>query len=166
MAAGKRLGRLNGYYAGYMNYFSWQTAGCGLPIIIGKAILQLWALYHPGFVASDWQVFIVVLVLAWSNCLILLYANRHISTINLVFFALVFLGWIISFITLVAMAGMGGRKHASSSFVWKDWLNETGYSSNGLVFLTGMLNGAFAMSTPDAVSHLSEEVSRYEIHPA
>jgi amino acid transporter len=162
MAAGKRIGPLNGYFAGWMNYFSWQTAGCGLPIIIGKAILQAYTLYHPGFVASDWQVFIIVVVIAWTNCAVLLFANRHVSIINMVFFVVVFLGWIISFITLAVMAGTGGRKHATSSFVWKEWLNETGYTSNGLVFLTGMLNGAFAMSTPDAVSHLSEEVARYD----
>lgn len=48
--------------------------------------------------------------------------------------------------------------YASSSFVWADWSNQTGYSSNGFVFLAGMLNGAYAVGTPDCVSHLAEEI--------
>lgn len=49
-------------------------------------------------------------------------------------------------------------RHATSSFVWADWANQTGYSSNGFVFCAGMLNGAYAVGTPDCVSHLAEEI--------
>jgi choline transport protein len=51
-----------------------------------------------------------------------------------------------------------GNGYATSSFVWADWANETGYSSDGFVFLAGMLNGAYAVGTPDCVSHLAEEI--------
>lgn len=51
-----------------------------------------------------------------------------------------------------------GSGYASSSFVWADWSNQTGYTSNGFVFLAGMLNGAYAVGTPDCVSHLAEEI--------
>lgn len=51
-----------------------------------------------------------------------------------------------------------GTGHATHSFVWSDWVNDTGYSSNGFVFLAGMLNGAYAVGTPDCVSHLAEEI--------
>lgn len=62
-------------------------------------------------------------------------------------------------ITIVVCAVMPSRTgHASHSFVWKDWTNDTGYSSNGFVFLAGMLNGAYAVGTPDCVSHLAEEI--------
>lgn len=36
-----------------------------------------------------------------------------------------------------------------------------GQVSNGFVFCLGMLNGAFAVSTPDVVSHMAEEVPKY-----
>lgn len=51
-----------------------------------------------------------------------------------------------------------GTGHATHSFVWTDWANDTGYSSNAFVFLAGMLNGAYAVGTPDCVSHLAEEI--------
>ena len=41
--------------------------------------------------------------------------------------------------------------------VWTEWTADLGYP-NGFVFLAGMLNGAYAMGTPDATSHLAEEI--------
>jgi choline transport protein len=51
-----------------------------------------------------------------------------------------------------------GAGYASSSFVWAEWNNQTGYGSNGFVFLAGMLNGAYSVGTPDCVSHMAEEI--------
>jgi amino acid transporter len=65
------------------------------------------------------------------------------------------------FITILVCAIMphtNGSDYASSAFVWSEWSNQTGYSSNGFVFLAGMLNGAYAVGTPDCVSHLAEEI--------
>jgi choline transport protein len=59
---------------------------------------------------------------------------------------------------LVIMPSQTGKGYATNSFVWTEWNNETGYSSNGFVFLAGMLNGAFAIGTPDGCTHLAEEI--------
>jgi len=53
--------------------------------------------------------------------------------------------------------------HATNAFVWTEWQNSTGYARNGFVFVLGMLNGAFAVGTPDLVSHLAEEIPRYNV---
>lgn len=56
------------------------------------------------------------------------------------------------------MPGRGGRPpHATSAFVWTEWQADIGYP-NGFVFVAGMLNGAYAVGTPDAVAHLAEEI--------
>lgn len=51
-----------------------------------------------------------------------------------------------------------GVGYASNASVWGDFQNLTGWSSPGFVFLAGMLNGAFAIGTPDGVCHLAEEI--------
>lgn len=57
------------------------------------------------------------------------------------------------------MPGRGGRPdHATSAFVWKDWTADIGYP-DGFVFVAGMLNGAYAVGTPDCVTHLAEEIT-------
>jgi choline transport protein len=53
-----------------------------------------------------------------------------------------------------------GSGYADSAFVWGDWNNQTGYTSDGFVFLASMLNGAYAVGTPGCVSHLAEEIPR------
>lgn len=67
------------------------------------------------------------------------------------------------FVTILVCAVMphtSGSGYATSSFVWSEWSNQTGYTSDGFVFLAGMLNGAYAVGTPDCVSHLAEEIPR------
>jgi len=67
-------------------------------------------------------------------------------------------GVVITIVICAIMPHTSGSGYASSSFVWANWETQTGYSSNGFVFLTGMLNGAYAVGTPDCVSHLAEEI--------
>jgi choline transport protein len=56
------------------------------------------------------------------------------------------------------MPGRDGRPaHATTAFVWEDWQADIGYP-NGFVFVAGMLNGAYAVGTPDTVTHLAEEI--------
>ena len=59
------------------------------------------------------------------------------------------------------MPSTNGYGYASNSFVWTDFENLTGWSSNGLVFVMGILNGAYAIGTPCAATHLAEEVRRH-----
>jgi len=63
-------------------------------------------------------------------------------------------------VTIIVLAAVPD-KHASSSFVWKDWVNITGWG-NGVAFLTGVLNGAFTIGTVDAITHLAEELPEPE----
>jgi choline transport protein len=66
---------------------------------------------------------------------------------------LILVGGLITIIVVAAMP----KQHASSSFVWKEFDNQTGWSG-GVAFLTGVLNGAFTIGTPDAVTHMAEEL--------
>jgi hypothetical protein len=36
------------------------------------------------------------------------------------------------------------KVHATNEFVWRSFVNGTGWSNNGLVFIMGMLNGGKA----------------------
>ena len=61
----------------------------------------------------------------------------------------------------VAMPGLDGRPgHASSSFVWTDWTADIGYPA-GFTFVAGMLNGAYAVGTPDVSNDLL--LQRYKL---
>ena len=70
-------------------------------------------------------------------------------------------GVLISIIVCAVMPKSNGAPYASTYSIWSDWQNQTGYTSNGFVFMLGMLNGAFSVGTPDVVTHLAEEVPQY-----
>jgi amino acid transporter len=82
-----------------------------------------------------------------------MFFNRLIPKLQNLGLFLVLGGGIITIIVVAAMP----KTHASNSFVWKDWNNQTGWKS-GVAFLTGVLNGAFTIGTPDAITHLAEEL--------
>lgn len=54
-------------------------------------------------------------------------------------------GVLITIVVCATMPSTAGSGHATSAFVWTEWSNSTGWTSDGLVFLLGMLNGAFAV---------------------
>ena len=72
-------------------------------------------------------------------------------------------GLLITTIVCAIMPSRTGSGYASNDFVWRDWNNLTGYSSDGLTFLAGMLNGAFAVGAIDCVTHIAEEIPQYVI---
>lgn len=125
----------------------------------------MYALFHPAFETQRWHVFIAYLICIWGCCLVVLFANRALPRIEAVGGFLVLAGLFVTIIVCAVLPHTKGTGHASSKFVWRDWQNETGYSSNGFVFCLGMLNGAFAVGTPDLISHLAEEVPRYVLNP-
>jgi amino acid transporter len=120
----------------------------------------MYALFHPEFVILRWHVFVSYILITWITCIIVLYANRALPTIEAIGGFLVVAGVLITIIVCAIMPHAKGLPYATSDFVWREWQNETGYSSNGFVFCLRMLNGAFAVGTPDVISHLAEEVPK------
>lgn len=64
------------------------------------------------------------------------------------------MGWFIVMITVVACA----PSYQSSEFVFRTWINTTGWSNNGIAFITGLVNPLYALGGLDGVSHITEEM--------
>ncbi|KAF7869911.1 hypothetical protein EAF04_004695 [Stromatinia cepivora] len=153
---GPKYGRICGWFAGWWNTFAWICGAATMSSIASNIAVAMYGLYHPDYVPARWHIFIGYIVVTWISCSIVLFANRALPMINNIGLAFI-LGGV--FITVVVCAVMpSGKGHATHSFVWTDWVNDTGYSNNGFIFLAGMLNGAYAVGTPDCVSHLAEEI--------
>ncbi|GAB7353252.1 hypothetical protein MBLNU459_g3762t1 [Dothideomycetes sp. NU459] len=164
LTAGSKYSKFVGFLAGWWNFFAWIFGAGSTSAIIANQILAMYGLFHPEYVAQRWHVFIVYFILTWACCAVVLFANRALPTINTIGLFLIVGGCFISIIVCAIMPSTTGAGHATSSAVWKDWDNQTGYSSDGFVFLAGMLNGAFAVGTPDCVSHLAEEIPNPKVN--
>ncbi|KAL1304537.1 hypothetical protein AAFC00_003519 [Neodothiora populina] len=158
VTAGKKYARIVGFFAGWWNFFAWIFGSASMSSILANQILAMWGLYHPDYVAERWNVFIVYLILTWSCCACVLFANRALPWINNLGLFFILAGCLVSVLVCAIMPSSNGSGYATKDAVWKDWDNQTGYTSDGFVFLAGMLNGAYAIGTPDCVSHLAEEI--------
>ncbi|KAH8807716.1 amino acid/polyamine transporter I [Xylogone sp. PMI_703] len=155
---GGRYGRVIGFFAGWWNFLAWIFGCVGTAQIVGAQVVSMYALFHPGFVIQRWQVFVAYLICVWACCFIVLFANRALPTIETLGATLVVLGFLITVIVVAVMPHVKDLGYASTEFVWTEWVNDTGYGSDGFAFCLGLLNGAFAVGTPDVITHLAEEV--------
>jgi len=91
----------------------------------------------------------------WLGVALVIFANRVIPYTQNAGMFFVIVGGIITIIVIASMPQL----HASNQFVWGSFEenNLTGWSS-GVAFLLGVLNGAFTIGTPDAITHMAEEL--------
>ncbi|KAI9889102.1 MAG: hypothetical protein M1814_005826 [Vezdaea aestivalis] len=151
----KRYGKSFGLFAGYLNACGWLLSAASISSILANEAVAMYLLRHPTVEWHPYQVFIAYQLCNWTCCAIVCTCNRWLPLINQISFYITMLGLFISILTLALMPR--GR-HASSTDVWVTFSNNTGGWSNGLCFMTGLLNAAFAVGVPDCQSHLAEEV--------
>ncbi|MCJ1309396.1 hypothetical protein MMC25_003055 [Agyrium rufum] len=164
IVGGPKYGRIWGWYAGWWNFAAWIFGPTSISAIVGNCCVQMYAVTHPDFVPQKWHVFVCYLIVTWICCSVVLFANRALPAVNNLGLFLILVGLLITIIVCAVLPGKSGSGYASNDFVWREWSQGIGYSSNGFVFLMGMLNGAYAVGTPDCCSHLAEEIPRPEIN--
>ncbi|KAJ5811222.1 Amino acid/polyamine transporter I [Penicillium robsamsonii] len=152
-------GRAAGFFTGYLNACAWLLSASSMSSMLGNEAVAMYLLRHSDVTWQSWQVFIVFQLVNWTCCAIVCLGNRFIPMINRVALILSMTGL---FATVVVLAAMP-KTHASTSQVWTQYYNMTGGWSDGVCFIMGLLNAAFAVGVPDCISHLSEEVPRPQV---
>lgn len=150
---GPRFGRVLGFFTGSLNFFGWMFDLAAIANIEANIAVQLYAVFHPDLEIQPWHTYVAYILLTITCSTFCIFFNRLLPKLQHVGLFLVLGGGIITIIVVASMP----KQHASSAFVWKDWNNTTGWNS-GIAFLTGVLNGAFTVGTPDAITHMAEEL--------
>jgi choline transport protein len=150
---GPRLGRILGFFAGSINFFGWMFDLASIAQIAASVGVQMYAVFHPDLVIQPWQVYITYVMLTIVCVTFCIFYNHWIPKLQDVGLFLIVGGGLITIIVVSAMP----KQHASSASVWRDWENATGWGG-GVAFLTGVLNGAFTIGTPDSITHIAEEL--------
>ena len=153
MSPGAKQGRILGFFAGSLNFFGWLFDLASIVYVMSELVIQMYSIYHPNYVIQAWHIFITLLMITWICIAVTIYFNKYLPYLQQFGLFVVLVGGIVTIVVIAAMP----KQHASNSFVWSDWSNATGWGS-GVAFLAGVLNGAFTIGTPDAVTHMSEEV--------
>lgn len=156
LAAGPKWGRMAGFFAGWINFYGWMFGLASLVQVSANTAVQLYATFAEDYAPAAWHVYVAYLMVLWLSTSAVLFANRLVPYTQNIGLFLVLVGGLV---TVVVIAAMPSR-HASNHFVWNsfDENNVTGWGG-GVAFMTGVLNGAFAIGTPDSITHMSEEVT-------
>jgi len=48
--------------------------------------------------------------------------------------------------------------HQNSTFVFKTWINQTGWTNNVICFITGLVNPLYSLGGLDGITHITEEM--------
>ncbi|KAK6859746.1 Choline transporter [Apiospora arundinis] len=159
IAAGPRWGRMAGFFAGWINFYGWMFGLASLLQVTANIAVQMYAIYHRDtYEPAAWHVYVAYVLVLWLCAACVIFANRRaVPWTQHAGMVLVTVGGVVTIIVVAAMP----KHHASNRFVWDSFEenNLTGWPG-GVAFLLGVLNGAFTIGTPDAITHLSEELPR------
>jgi choline transport protein len=135
---GPRLGRILGFFTGFINFFGWMFDLASIAQIEASVCVQMYAVFHPDLVIQAWHTYVTYILLTIVCVAFCIFFNRLIPKLQDAGLFLIVGGGLITIIVVAAMP----KQHASTASVFKDWENGTGWSS-GVAFLTGVLNGAW-----------------------
>lgn len=164
VTAGPKYGRICSWFGGWWNSLAWIFGTSSVCLFGANAAVAMYSLYHPDYVPERWHIFFAFLGIAWFDNLLVMFGQRFLARVANASGMLCIAFLVITVMVCAIMPSQTGAGYATSSSVWAEFTNLTGYSSSGFVFLAGMLNGAYAIGTVDGVCHLCEEIPNPRIN--
>ncbi|KAK4579944.1 hypothetical protein LTR86_000145 [Recurvomyces mirabilis] len=157
VTAGK-YGKLVSFYAGWWNCLAWVFGAAVCSLASAEALIAMYSVYHPDYIPQRWQIFVAFVCVTWLDLSFILFGQRILARIATGMGATLLLLFLIVTLMCAIYPSTTGAGYASNAAVWSDFQNLTGWSNNGFVFIMGILNGAYAIGTPDGVCHMCEEI--------
>ncbi|KAJ5210177.1 Amino acid/polyamine transporter I [Penicillium cf. griseofulvum] len=152
--APKRYNSLLSFATGWCTVFGWIFTTASTNLIYATTTMALIALYHDDLVVLPWMTFVAYQILNLVTAGVVMFGNRLIPTLNK--FSLVYLqlAWFITMVVVAAKAPV----HNDSKFVFRTWINNTGWDNNVICFITGLVNPMYSLGGLDGISHITEEM--------
>lgn len=103
---------------------------------------------------KTWETFIIYQALNILTASMVLFGNRAIPALNRFSLFYLQIGWFVVLVTVVACA----PTYQSKDFVFRTFINNTGWDSNVICFITGLVNPLYALGGLDGITHITEEM--------
>ncbi|RSL60532.1 hypothetical protein CEP53_005422 [Fusarium sp. AF-6] len=151
--ASRRYSRSLSYLTGWIGWAGSLFTCASIALGVGGLIMGCIQMAHPSLVIKPWMNFVAYQVVH------LVYALFNISSTALpgvTFFTL----WtsIISFLVIILTVPCKADTHQSAKFVFSQFVNNTGWPSDGIAYIVGLINCNWAFNGLDCATHMAEEV--------
>ncbi|KAL9081083.1 MAG: hypothetical protein Q9157_000287 [Trypethelium eluteriae] len=151
-------------YANFASYltgwFAWAGSiftSASVALATGAALVGCYQLGHPDFTVKPWHVF-VAYQMANVFCF---FFNTYGSILPFIGHATLYCS-LVSFLVILITIPAAAPTHQHARFVFATFINNTGWSSNGVAFIVGLVNTNWAFACLDCATHLAEEVHQPE----
>ncbi|PSR82853.1 amino acid/polyamine transporter I [Coniella lustricola] len=155
----KRFARAISYCTGWINVAAWVCLTATGGLLGSQLILGVISLMHESYESKPWHQFLIYIAYTLAAFFINAFMNRLLPYFNKAALLWSLAGFVIISITVLAC---GSPNYQSGSFVFGGFINQSGWP-DGLSWLLGLLQGAFALTGFDATIHMIEEIPRPQI---
>ncbi|KAF4951023.1 hypothetical protein FGADI_7760 [Fusarium gaditjirri] len=149
-----RYSRVLSYCNGAATTLGWIFANAGTYVFSAQIWIAAMQIRFPEYHAQTYQVFLVCLALASFGVILNAWLSRWYPHFTKFMVWFINAGTIYILVTLLVRA----VSKTSAHDVFVKVVNESGWSSNGLVFLLNFLPGCVALACFDTAAHMAEEM--------
>ncbi|EFX05186.1 choline transporter [Grosmannia clavigera kw1407] len=142
------------FITGWLTVCGWIFTTASTNLIYAETLSALIAIFHPHLNIHVWQTFVIYQGLNLLTAAVVLWGNRAIPALNKFSLFYLQIGWLVVLITVVACA----PSYRDSAFVFRTWVNGTGWKNNAICFITGLVNPLYSLGGLDGVTHITEEM--------
>ncbi|KAB2574702.1 Amino acid/polyamine transporter I [Lasiodiplodia theobromae] len=142
------------FITGWWSCCGWIFTTASTNLVYAQNFMALIALYRSDLVIETWMTFVVYQVTNLATASIVLFGNKIIPALNK--FSLFYLqvAWFVLMVTVAACA----PRHNDATFVFRTWVNNTGWQNNVICFITGLVNPLYSLGGLDGITHITEEM--------
>jgi choline transport protein len=133
----------------------WWLASASVSNFVASMILAIVTLWYPDYEIQRWHQWLIYCGLVWLAIALNVFGSGLIPLFNQFLFFLAVLTLSATTITLLVCS----RNHyPSSSWVFSDTTNSTGWPSDGFAFILSISNAVYSFLGSDCGAHLCEEI--------
>ncbi|KAF9892114.1 hypothetical protein FE257_002520 [Aspergillus nanangensis] len=151
--APERFNRAWSYFCGAANIFSWITVSASVAIIVPQLVLGMAIFYNPSYQAETWHYFMLYQAASLVCTVYNIFLMKRTAWVQDIGFCLSISSFLVILVTSLARS----THKQSAEFVWTTFFNNTGWTSDGIVFLTGLVSPNYIYAGIDGAIHLAEE---------
>ncbi|KAI5951747.1 hypothetical protein KGF54_004822 [Candida jiufengensis] len=141
------------YATGWLAWSGSLFTSASVTVGASSAVVGMYMLYHPDKSVQTWHVFLTYELLNIAIMIFNVYEKPlpYLSKATLVCSISSFI------IIIIVVLAMHRGEFETAKFVFVEFNNQTGWSSDAIAFLTAMMNVNWGFSCLDSATHLAEE---------
>lgn len=139
------------YTTGWLNLCGWQATYIAATFLTGDLIQSLRSFTNPSYTSREWTTMLVM----WACGLFALFLNAFSRTLLPRFQGFILLFHILGFVAIVTTLSVFGSRNSPAT-VFKGWLNEGDWSTQGLASMICLVQPALGFAGVDAPIHVGQ----------